>query len=313
MSIVWKERGFIFNVPKSNKIGFAFSHTHKPTPLQINRDVLRIFFGTRSEAGHTRTTYIDVDAHNPSRILDESMPLILDLGKIGAFDDSGANVCSIIALPDRIHMYYIGWNPSTTVHTRNAIGVAVSYDQGRTFSRLYDGAILDRSKDEPYYTGAVDVVHNGEFFEMWYTSGTHWEFIDGKPEIMYHIKYAYSQDGIEWIRPGISCIPPSSPTEATARPSVIRKDGKYLMWFSYRDIDGFRERASSMYRAGYAESNDGRNWTRIDDLAGVTPSSGGWDGDAVAYPYVRKVNESYLMLYNGNGFGRTGFGYCIGE
>lgn len=313
MSIVWKERGFVFNVPQGEGPDFAFSHTHKPTPLQINDEVLRVFFGTRSKAGHTRTTYVDVEARNPARVLDAAMPLVLDLGKVGAFDDSGANVCSIITLPDRIYMYYIGWNPSTTVHTRNAIGVAVSYDQGRTFARLYDGSVLDRNKDEPYYTGAVDVIHNGHFFEMWYTSGTHWEMINGKPEIMYHIKYAYSWDGVDWVRPGISCIPPVSSTEATARPSVIRKDGKYLMWFSYRDIDGFRDNKASMYRAGYAESNDGRNWTRLDHLAGIAPALGGWDSDAIAYPYVRKVNDKYLMLYNGNGFGKSGFGYCIGE
>lgn len=313
MSIKWQERGFIFNVPQAGGPDYAFSHTHKPTPLLIGGDVLRVFFGTRSRSGHTRTTYIDVDAHQPSRILDSGMPLVVDLGKVGAFDDSGANVCSIITLPDRILMYYIGWNPSTTVHTRNSIGVAVSYDQGRTFSRLYDGSILDRNKDEPYYTGAVDVIHNGHFFEMWYTSGTRWEMVNGKPEILYHIKYAYSDNGIDWVRPGISCIPPSSPTEATARPSVIKKDGKYLMWFSYRDINGFRESKGSMYRAGYAESHDGRDWVRNDALAGIAPAAEGWDSEAIAYPYVRKVNDQYIMLYNGNGFGKSGFGYRMGE
>jgi len=38
-------------------------------------------------------------------------------------------------------MYFIGWNPSTTVHTRNAIGLAISDDNGQTFTRAYEGAV----------------------------------------------------------------------------------------------------------------------------------------------------------------------------
>jgi hypothetical protein len=69
----------------------------------------------------------------------------------------GANVCSVIRYDKMIYMYYIGWIPSTTVHTRNSIDV-VFEDNGKTFNRLFDGSILDRNNFEPYYTGAVDVV-----------------------------------------------------------------------------------------------------------------------------------------------------------
>lgn len=69
-------------------------------------------------------------------------------------------------------MYYIGWNPSTTVPTRNSIGLAVSDDNGFSFERMYDGPILDRTKDEPYYTGAVDVLKENNVWKIWYTSGS---------------------------------------------------------------------------------------------------------------------------------------------
>lgn len=91
-------------------------------------------------------------------------------------------------------MYYIGWNPSTTVHTRNSIGLAVSDDNGYTFKRLYDVSILDRNKEGPYYTGAIDVVKEKGIYKCYYTSGSEWKMINGRPEIKYRIKYATSDN-----------------------------------------------------------------------------------------------------------------------
>jgi len=312
MHVKWHKRGLIHTVDGQSE--WAHSHTHKPTPLLIDAHTLRIYFGVRGTDGKTRTTFVDVDANEPSRVLRVADKPVLDLGRIGAFDDSGANVCSLVRQGTRVYMYFIGWNPSTTVHTRNSIGLAISEDGGETFRRAYDGPVLDRNKDEPYYTGAVDVIrHEDGGFRMWYTSGTEWVMIDGRPEIRYHIKYAESDDGIDWVRRGVSCIAPQSPTEATARPSVLRVGGKYLMWYSRREIDGFRSRRESMYRAGFAVSDDGISWDRRDDLADLDLSPDGWDSEAIAYPYATQVAGQFLLFYNGNGFGRTGFGYAVGE
>jgi predicted GH43/DUF377 family glycosyl hydrolase len=311
MHVKWNKCGLIYSV--SGQSEWEHSHTHKPTPLLIDSKTLRIYFGVRGADGKTRTTFVDVAPDHPTRILRVSPRPVLDLGPIGAFDDSGANVCSLVRNGDSIYMYYIGWNPSTTVHTRNSIGLAISKDGGETFERAYYGPVLDRNKDEPYYTGAVDVAGGNDGFRMWYTSGTEWVMINGKPEIRYHIKYAESADGIDWVRPGISCIPPKTSTEATARPSVLRINGKYLMWYSRREIDGFRSRRESMYRAGFAISDDGISWNRRDELAGLEPSSEGWDSEAIAYPYAMDLSGRLLLFYNGNGFGQSGFGYATGE
>lgn len=305
----WIKKGLIYNVDGSSD--WAHSHVHKPTPILINNATLRIFFGVRDIKNRTRTTFIDVDPENPRRIQYIHDRPCLDIGKIGAFDDSGANVSSIVKSGNKLIMYYIGWNPSTTVHTRNSIGIAVSYDNGVTFQRLYDGPILDRNKDEPYYTGAVfvDSSPNGGW-NMWYTSGTIWKIIEERPEICYHIKYASSENGIDWTRKNISCIVPSHEFEATARPSVIFEDEVYKMWYSKRDIRNFRTKKENGYRAGYAESFDGKLWKRLDDLVGIDVSENGWDSEAIAYPFVYLINGRKYMLYNGNGFGKTGFGYA---
>jgi predicted GH43/DUF377 family glycosyl hydrolase len=311
MHVKWKKKGLIYSVAQESD--WAHSHTHKPTPLLLDKDRLRIYFGVRGIDGRTRTSFVDVSAEDPSRVLHVSRRPVLDIGPIGAFDDSGANVCSLVRHAGKIYMYYIGWNPSTTVHTRNSIGLAISEDGGNTFERAFFGPVLDRNKDEPYYTGAVDVIKEGDMFRMWYTSGTEWIMVNGKPEIKYHIKYAESSDGIDWIRPGIACIPPSFATEATARPSVLRLQDRYLMWYSRRQIDGFRSQRDAMYRAGFASSQDGVTWSRADELAELEPSAAGWDSEAIAYPYATDVAGRLLLFYNGNGFGKSGFGYAVGE
>lgn len=311
----WIKKGLIYCPEGKN--GFDVSHCHKPTPLLVDENTLRIYFGVRDANGKSRTTFVDVDPKDPRKVIYIHDKPVLDLGKIGAFDDSGVNVCSLVRKDDLIYMYFIGWNPSTTVHTRNSIGLAVSHNNGLTFTRLYDGAILDRSKDEPYYTGAVDVLFKNGLWQMWYTSGTEWKMINGKPEIYYHIKYATSENGIDWIRNNESCIIPSTPLEATARPSVIKDivDGKeiYRMWYSRRDLLDFRTDSKHDYRAGYAESHDGINWNRMDEITGIDVSPEGWDSLAIAYPYVIRIDGKLIMLYNGNGFGKTGFGYAVEE
>lgn len=304
----WIKRGLIYKPSGLN--GFDISHCHKPTPLIVDEHTVRVFFGVRDKNGITRTTFVDLDSNNLSHVKYVHDKPVLDVGKIGAFDDSGANVSSVCRVGRYIYMYYIGWNPSTTVHTRNSIGLAVSTDEGRTFKRMFDGPVLDRNKIEPYYTGAVDVINENGSWKIWYTSGTEWKIIDGKPEIFYHIKYGRSENGIDWIRDDISCIMPENAFEVTARPCVVRDNDRYVMYYSKRNIDGFRFDKNKSYRPGYAESFDGIKWKRCDKKLGLETSETGWDSKAFAYPYVFKLKGKWMMLYNGNGFGKTGFGYA---
>ena len=64
------------------------------------------------------------------------------------------------------------------------------------------------------------------------------------------------------------------------------------------------------YQLGYAESNDGENWSRQDSKLGLHLSTTGWDSEMMAYPCVIKVGDRTFMFYNGNDYGRYGFGYA---
>ena len=101
----WIKKGLVYT--PTGVHGFDVSHCHKPTPLLLNDNVLRVYFGVGDINGKTRTTFIDVDAHNPSHILYIHDKPVLDLGKIGAFDDSGANVSSVVRKGDKIYMYFL--------------------------------------------------------------------------------------------------------------------------------------------------------------------------------------------------------------
>lgn len=304
----WLKKGLIYSA--RGEFGFNHSHCHKPTPLILDDQTVRVYFGVRDQKNVTRTTFVDLDINDLSTVKYVHNQPVLDVGKLGTFDDSGANVSSLVRHNDEIYMYYIGWNPGTTVPTRNSIGLAVSRDNGLTFERLFDGPVLDRNKFDPYYIGAVDVKKYGDLWQCWYTCGTEWKIINGKPEIWYHVKYATSENGIDWERENISCIPPINEFEATARPSVIKEGQLYKMWYSRRSLINFRSDRKNSYRAGYAESTDGIIWIRKDDLAGIDVSDEGWDSEAIGYPYVIRIKDKLIMFYNGNGFGKTGFGYA---
>ena len=137
-------------------------------------------------------------------------------------------------------------------------------------------------------------------WKMWYLSCTGWEMVDGRARHSYHIRYADSDDGLNWRRLGRVCIDFQAQNEyAISRPSVVRDPDMYRMWYSHRGAG---------YRIGYAESDDGVVWTRKDEEAGIDVSLEGWDSEMIEYPCVFDHGARRYMLYNGNGYGATGIG-----
>jgi hypothetical protein len=126
------------------------------------------------------------------------------------------------------------------------------------------------------------------------------------------IKYAFSEDGINWVRPNLQCISQSHEEEAFSHPTVIKDGDRYRMWYCFRNSRDYRD-GTGAYRIGYAESVDGLEWTRMDESNGLPVSSEGWDSTMTCYPFVISVDGRTVMFYNGNGFGRSGFGYAILE
>jgi hypothetical protein len=80
------------------------------------------------------------------------------------------------------------------------------------------------------------------------------------------------------------------------------------MWYAHRAT-----KTTADYRIGFSYSQDGIKWVRADSNAGIDVSDSGWDSEMICYPYVFKHREHMYMLYNGNDYGKTGFGYASME
>ena len=253
-------------------------------------------------SGRAHIGYFELSLDAPHDILAVSPHAALSPGPLGAFDDSGVTSACMVSHGGRIYAYYTGWSLGKTVPFYLAVGLAVSEDGGHTFERVSPAPILDRTSVDPFLTASPCVMVEDGTWRMWYVSATEWRMMPEGPRHWYHIKYAESADGIHWRREGRVCIDYQSPDEyAIARPCVLREGGRYRMWYCTR---------GDRYRLGYAESDDGLGWTRLDASpeAALPPSSTGWDSEMVGYPTVISRGGTLHMFYNGNDYGRTGIG-----
>ncbi|MEO7562948.1 MAG: hypothetical protein ABIT07_10155, partial [Ferruginibacter sp.] len=117
-----------------------------------------------------------------------------------------------------------------------------------------------------------------------------------------------STDGISWKKKeGKSIIEDLlNEDECQALPTVLKIANRYHMYFCYREATDFRNNKERGYRLGYAWSEDLVNWQRDD--AGISLSETGWDSEMMCYPHIFKCDNKVYLLYNGNEFGKLGFG-----
>lgn len=302
----WKKLGKIFE--PDNNYSWMISHASVPFIDRLKADEYKIYFSSRDKKNRSLTGWVKIDMHNPLKIKSISTKPILALGKPGFFDEDGIMGCQILNIKGKKYLYYIGWNKAVNVPFKNAIGLAIS-ENGKIFEKFSCGPILDRSIYDPCFVASLCVIQEKGKYKMWYLSCVDWKLLSNSVTHFYHIKYAESIDRINWKREGIVAIDFKYKNEhAISVPRVIKEDGIYKMWYSYRAGP-----KSLTYRIGYAESLDGIKWTRKDEEVGLDVSDSGWDSEMICYPYIFDHNGKRYMLYNGNGYGKTGFGLAILE
>lgn len=303
----WIKKGKIFSV--DGNYGWMNSHAQIPTVLVLD-DRLRVFFSTRSIPTESKTTFLDLDLNDPSKVLYVHDRKILENGKLGTFDEHGVMPAGVIRKGNKVYLYYSGWSERCSVPYSNLTGLAISDDDGYTFKKIGDGPILSTNILEPYSATSPHVFYENDLFHMFYCSGTDWIKKNDKYEHTYDVKYAFSDDGINFIQDGKSIIKSDDKKEAITRPVIIKRSNIYHMFFCYRGSDDFRDGADS-YRLGSAWSSDLKLWHRENSIPGLDVSKDGWDSKMIAYPYVVETSAGTYMFYNGNGFGKSGFGYAV--
>ncbi|MBO6657186.1 MAG: hypothetical protein JJ934_09835 [Pseudomonadales bacterium] len=306
----WKKQGLIYRT--SGTLPNSRSHAQLPILDTNSGDSWRIYFATRDDKNRSNISFVDVESGNPKEIIAVNQETVIPLGELGTFDEFGIMPLSIVDVDsDTKYLYYAGWSRKHSIPYHNAIGLAVSRDGGRTFSKAFEGPLLDARRDEPHFTGTCCVRKEGDLWRMWYQSCTKWEVINGQPEPYYHLKYAESEDGVIWQRNGKVAIDYASETEGGICSATVLKGSNYQMWYCYRQAANYREDTNSSYRIGYAESQNGVDWQRMDNKNIISTGPDTWDSQMVCYPNVTRYRDRLFMFYNGNGFGNTGFGYAI--
>jgi predicted GH43/DUF377 family glycosyl hydrolase len=302
--MTWDKLGVVY--APNGEAPWMRSHASLPTAHRLKDDTYRIFFAARDERNRSSVCALTLELRPALRVVSVDSRPVLSPGPLGHFDDHGVYPASIVSAGGRLFLYYIGWNPGARGSLfYSSIGLAVSEDGGETFERVSPAPIMARSEWDPCLVTSPCVLLELGRWRMWYVSGFKWtETPQEGMHSYYHIKYAESADGLNWRREGLVCIDFATPEERNiARPCVVNDGDIYRMWYSYDAGHG--------YRIGYAESDDGLGWTRHDDLAGIPAGGAAWESDAQAYPWVFDHDGTRYMLYNGNGFGRTGFGIAV--
>ncbi|MBP7687344.1 MAG: hypothetical protein KA765_05535 [Thermoflexales bacterium] len=212
---------------------------------------------------------------------------VLAVGPSGSWDQSLVYDPAVLKDDTLYKMWYSGSNG-----TSNRIGYATSPD-GLTWTKYGSNPVLAPTLAwEGSRVFGPTVISDTGLYKMWYAAS------DGTTT---RIGYATSPDGITWTKQGNPVLD-VGPTGAgydtwddayVSRPSVIKIDGTYHLW--YTGNDGLTD------RIGHATSADGVNWSK--DLANPVVdlgAPGAWDwldtyaADVVAY------GDQYLMWYSGS-------------
>jgi hypothetical protein len=292
----WIKLGLIYECKHYEAMPY---YAADPFARHLYGDVFRVFFSGRDSLGQSFISSFDIDI-STLEIIDDRLAIYLNFGKLGAFDDAGTVLFQILKVGDVDWLFYSGWTLATKVPFRFSIGLAKSQADKYQFIRFSEGPILGQTIHDPYLAGAPWVIIDNNIWKMWYISCSNWQIENDIPKHYYRVMYTESLDGINWNQERINVIDFKDKNEfAFARPQVLFEDNIYKMWYSYR---------GGHYKIGYAESIDGINWVRMDNEVNLPLSESGWDSEMICYGFVFCHSGAKYMLYNGNGYGKSGIG-----
>ena len=287
----WRREGLLFEPEqKSEIIGF----THASNPLAIPRtiDVYQILYSTRDKENRSSIASIEIDIKN-HRILENTNRLILTHGSDDSFYSHGISIGNYWQENGETHVGFMGWHKEEGKHWFGEIGAV-------NLNNLMVYKLLATSNEDPISLSYPFILKEDGIYKMWYGSTVRWETEHN--EMIHVIKYATSKNARDWVYHDQAVETTLGIEQAFSRPSILKINNEYNMWYSCRGEFG------TSYTIGHSVSSDGISWRRgkLDLLPSQLPNE--WDSDMTCYPYVFSDNENVYMLYNGNKYGKTGFG-----
>lgn len=130
--------------------------------------------------------------------------------------------------------------------------------------------------------------------------GTYWMYYTrADKDIRDDIAVAISNDGIKWSQKGVVLRPTSAgkwDSLLVGRPSVLYENGLFRMWYDGRKdlplgapAEDVPKSSTSVRSVGYAESNNGIDWTRPQEVPVFGEDAGG--------VHVVRIAQHYVMVY----------------
>lgn len=301
----WRKLGLIYCPSCTGRHSKLLSHAANPLPVKIKSDVYRVFFSGRDANNRSSVGAVDIDVAR-RKVIQEHLHPFFEHGPKESYYADGVSIGNCYKVNGVHYMLFMGWQNPAGGHWRGNIGrlivkpdLTLELDTLTPFMEI--NAIDPISLSYPWVEKKQD-----SGYAMWYGSTKTWDA--GNGEMLHVIKYASSLDGHNWNRENLALPYELGRAQAFSRPTVVMKKEKgYEMWFSYRSGNGEK------YRIGYALSRDGKEWKLALDEVGIGVSSHGWDSEMIEYPFVFEHNGERYMLYNGNGYGQSGFGLAVFE
>lgn len=305
MTRCWKKLGQLYVPRASDQHPKLVSHAANPLPVHMAGDVYRIFFSGRDEQHRSSVGAVDVDIVQRKVITEHHYPFF-EHGPEGSFYADGVSIGNCYEVNGVRYMLFMGWQNPPSGHWRGDIGRLIVTPE---LSLQLEGEepFMGSDSTDPISLSYpwVQVRPSGGF-DMWYGSTLTWDA--GNGEMLHVIQHAFAEDGETWQRNGLAVPFELGRAQAFSRPAVVMNDSSdFEMWFSYRSGSGEK------YRIGYAHSEGGQNWTLDLNNSGIEVSAFGWDSEMIEYPFVFDHDGIRYMLYNGNEYGKTGFGLAVLE
>ncbi len=297
----WRKYGVLYSCegihPKLH------SHSANPVALHKHDDIYRVFYSGRDINNRSSVGAVDIDIVQ-RKIINKYTEPLFSHGSNNSFYADGVSIGNIYQADGNHYMLFMGWQNPEDSHWRGEIG-RLKIQPDLSLALDNDMPFMPLNQSDPISLSYPWVLENENgSYSMWYGSTSTWDA--GNGEMLHVINYASSDDGHKWKRQGLAVPYELGKAQAFSRPTVIKNsNNNYSMWFSYRSGTGEK------YRIGFAQSKDGLEWELDLANAGIDVSKQGWDSEMIEYPFVLKHLEHTYMLYNGNGYGKTGFGIAI--
>lgn len=296
----WSKLGKIFEPSENFFHSKLQSHASNPVPVSLGNNIFRIFYSARDGKNRSSISAIDLNITSLEIIKIYDYPLLLH-GKQDSFFSHGISLGNFYKNGSQKMISFMGWKVLNNGRWQNEIGNIELDDtfMPSTISETpmikLDSEINSFSLSYPW----IMKIKSGKFM-AWYGSTISWD--GGNGEMIHPIYYAESSDGTNWTKNGLAIPFEINKKQLFSKPCVLCNEGYFKMWFSVRSGNG------DNYKIQSASSSDAIHWNLNDSLNELQTSNSGWDSKMVAYPYVFEHKKNMYMLYNGNGFGKTGFG-----